>query len=258
MNKNTRITFGGIYRKLIGEIVNKPVSVTYKRVKNNIFNSVDIDGLDTHLAAKSMYLLGRMHKKNCSSQKMFDEIYMYQSGDSIENLTVEFVRSMNSTLPHKYISKMWIVKWSETNKLLFDYFVSALSTHKAAAHIDPYILCVTITLLIYRISNSILLIVRNDSGLRVPVNWNYVPLSKNTINKFMEDNQFTEYLSKMYGYYCKLLLSGKLDKIHDIMGSKLNHCFNFYRVQAVKNRALLTNKPQSILNKLYNKYLLQI
>jgi hypothetical protein len=197
------------------------------------------------------YALTKDNFKLDSHDKLFSAILSVQFNlinnidepDEPNELMIEYIKFIKGNLyienPYKYISKMWLIKWSEINKLLFDYWLCIISTHTICHIIDPYLLCVIITVLICR--KNMLIPIKIDvigetiklPSSKVPM----IPLTKKTINLFIRNEKFMMIIDKLYGYYAKLHLTHKLNKLNKYFirkNPKMEIHIGFYQGQINK------------------------
>jgi len=175
---------------------------------------------------------------------MVNNIYPEYIGVSISNeFFIEYFKYSNgnyhNTSPYTYLNKMRLFRWSKRNQLLFDYFLNIFSSHCIFCEINPYILSVLITIIIYRLQKKLPISIDvNNEYIYMPSNnIPVIPLTKNTLKLFMENEKIRILLDKFYGYYAKQCVSGTLEKIDQyylIKDNTLEHPIFFYSICAVK------------------------
>lgn len=183
----------------------------------------------------------------CNYTTMVESIFPSFIGLKLdEKMFIEYIYFVESNFfgdnPYLYLKKMNLFRWTPNKHLLFDYFLTIFSTNISFCLLDPYLLCLLITILVARSSQKIpIRIVTDDPTINKPSTVVPIILTKKTLKIFLENDHIIDIINKMYGYYATLYHDKQLiglDKYYIKKNANFKNLILFYQKQVDKYYAI--------------------
>lgn len=142
--------------------------------------------------------------------------------------------------PYHFINKMRLFRWTDRNSLLFDYFLTIFSTNNIICFLQPYLICVLITILIAKLYRNISIeIDTTENFIYLPSTIiDPIPLTKNTLKLFLNNNNIRILMNKFYGYYAALvemkIVLQQINSYYQLIDPNISSYINYYTIQTTK------------------------
>lgn len=230
-------------------------SISYNKIlfvdnpKRVNFNSYFVNHMPIEIYARTYYRYSQLcNEYNLKLiPNLFEVIKYIVHCTSHENIMpvgikpadlLNFISITNTDLlyhdPFRYYNLMWTINKSNTNFILFNYFLIIFSNSSIVTHVSPYYLALVISVIIYRIYHKFdLVAIKDNTSVYLPGKKFFrIPLGKSVLSALVLDNQFMSIVNSLFGFYSQLIQSGSLLALNRYvthMYPNTSHAIKFYK-----------------------------